>query len=137
MWTTNIHRDLVNYKISESITKESLTHRLIGIQLLNRLISAPMGREETEIALLIVMHLALSELNKEELDRMMRASPLPFDPPLPTNDFNVLARLRREPTHGPALVMLIRKMGAWENMKMPGLAPAVAMSVIGLDSLML
>jgi hypothetical protein len=128
-WSTTIHMDLAHNQISASVTKESLTHRSCAIQLLNRMLSAPMSHVETEIALLTVMTLAASELDQPTMDEMFAASPLPFNPPMPTNDFRVFAKLRRDPRHGPVMVHLIRSLGAWEGIKLPGLAGTLAMLV--------
>ena len=128
-WTGSIHRDLVDCRISASMTTEALTHRLLGIQMLRRMLAGPMGRTETELAVLAVMCLALNKLDDATLDEMYSAAPSAFQPPMLTNDFNIQSRPKRDPGHQQMLTHLIQRLGPWETLQLPGLAGTLAMSV--------
>lgn len=126
-WTIAIHHDLVDCKIAASLTRESITHRLLGIQMLRSLLAKDMSHDEVELAVLTVMSIALTELDQQVMDDMFSAAPLPFEPPMQTNDFNIQSRPRRDPRHGEIMAHLIRRLGSWDRVKLPGLASSLAM----------
>lgn len=121
-WTTEVHRDLVRNEISASVTKESLRHRILGIQHLKHMLAAPLHGFDLEITLMCLQAFSWSELDQAAMDRMFAQAPLVFEPPILTNDFQVLNRLGRDPRHGAAMEVITRRLGAWANWKLPGLA---------------
>lgn len=127
-WYIPIHQDINANTISASITCESLAHRQCAIHLLNGLLSrSPLSRAELEVVLMIVMTLSTNELTEASMAEMFVAAPLPFDPPMPTNDFKTYSRLRRAAVHSRFMVLLALRLGGLGKLKSPGLANSIAM----------
>lgn len=125
-WTTDVHRDLVRNEISATVSKETLRHRILGIQHLKHMLATPLHGLDLEVTLMCLQSFSWSELDQAAMDRMFSMAPLVFEPPIRTNDFQILNRLGRDPRHGAAMEVVTRRLGPWANWKLPGLASASA-----------
>jgi len=123
------HHDLCEDTISQSSSRSVLSHKVRAIGILGNLLSTSLDRPNLEILLLAVLCLGKNEITPAAMAQWSNASPLPVEPHIPTSPIRLYGRFEMAREHRQAAATLVGLIGGLRNIRLPGLAGLVALSV--------